>query len=274
MNHYYHTVIMFSVVFLLVLVRVLVIEAAGINLHTLMVLWELIVYILFFILSVLLSKCKHCNNLWGCYFNPDMHYWYWRIDLVHTLWRKSYHGYSEVNIPLKIGDHITVWLTSKSNSTLTSTVNITKLSDVPNGTVITCQDSDIPGSVVKSKTLHKPGQNCCIMTKMWTTCISFNFSTDTTLATTDLMLKVLSFTSAIIDWNTPVDYFDCVFSYNVQIRNSQSNKTHNTTTTATSLNVTGLTHGVEYTIAVYDVIGDVFVELGMIVITLDGKILL
>ena len=85
------------------------------------------------------------------------------------------------------------------------------------------------------------------------------------------MLKVLSFTSAIIDWNTPVDHFDCVFSYNVQIRNSQSNKTHNITTTATSLDVTGLTRGVEYTIAVYDVIGDAFVKLGMIVITLDGK---
>ena len=188
---------------------------------------------------------------------------------------KSYHGYSEVNIPLKIGDHITVWLTSKSNSTLTSTANITKLSDVPNGTVITCQDSDIPGSVVKSKTLLKPGQNCCIMTKRKKKCEQH------VLVSTFLQIqhwqqliwcKVLSFTSAIIDWNTPVDHFDCVFNYNVQIRNSQSNKTHNTTTTATSLNVTGLTRGVEYTITVYDMIGDVFVELGMIVITLDGKI--
>ena len=66
---------------------------------------------------------------------------------------------------------------------------------------------------------------------------------------TRLRFKALNFFSATLDWMAPCDNRDRVNSYTVNVRNG--NISYNTTVVNTTLNVTGLTRGVEYTVTVY-----------------------
>ena len=63
----------------------------------------------------------------------------------------------------------------------------------------------------------------------------------------------LSFTSAILSWMPPNDSPNCVHNYTILVNESSLQATINSSvynTSSTSLNVTGLSRGVEYTFIV------------------------
>ena len=97
------------------------------------------------------------------------------------------------------------------------------------------------------------------------------FNTDTSLPLTNLRFTALNFTSTILKWEPPGDSSSCIHNYTVQI---QSNNTNESVyiVTITTINVTGLTRGVEYTVTVFGIYSDeIEGEYEMIQMTLDGK---
>ena len=68
-----------------------------------------------------------------------------------------------------------------------------------------------------------------------------------------LRFLALSFTSATLYWMPPNDSPNCVHSYTILVNESSLQATFNSSvynTSSTSLNVTGLSRGVEYTFTV------------------------
>ena len=93
---------------------------------------------------------------------------------------------------------------------------------------------------------------------------------DAVFAPVKLRYTAMDFTSAVLAWATPAG--SCVHYYTVHIHNHICELIHNSTTADTTLNVSGLTRGVEYTVTVYGVYND---EAGMRATTfmnLDGKV--
>ena len=88
---------------------------------------------------------------------------------------------------------------------------------------------------------------------------------------TNLTFTALNFTSAMLSWLTSGSNPDCFYGYDVIIQSNTSMAIHNSTTITTTLNVTGFTRGVEYTVSVYGIDNNGRLgKNGTILMTLDG----
>ena len=94
---------------------------------------------------------------------------------------------------------------------------------------------------------------------------------DTTLPLNDFRFTALNFTSAILKWEPPGDISNCIHNYTVQIQSNTNESIY--IVTITTINVTGLTRGVEYTVAVFGIYSDgIKGEYEIIQMTLDGNL--
>ena len=164
---------------------------------------------------------------------------------------KRFLNSDDLNVEINLGD-ITVQLTSKIGSILTSVATITGSNSTLNGTTISCEDlSGIVRSTILliPGILHKYSKYYCSETPI-VLCYTYVICVYTVLS--ELGFKALSFTSATIYWATwPSVKSECVHNYSVLVQNVHTQSiSDNTTTAATSLNVTGLTRGEEYIVTV------------------------
>ena len=165
---------------------------------------------------------------------------------------KRFLNSDDLNVEINLGD-ITVQLTSKIGSILTSVATITGSNSALNGTTISCEDLS---GIVRSTILLIPGilhKNIAniIVVKRPLFYVTLMLCVYTVLS--ELGFKALSFTSATIYWATwPSVKSDCVhINYYVLVQNVHTkNISDNITTAATSFNVTGLTRGEEYIVTV------------------------
>ena len=75
----------------------------------------------------------------------------------------------------------------------------------------------------------------------------------------------------MFSWLTSGSNPNCIYGYDILIQSNTSMVIHNSTTIATTLNVTGLTRGVEYTVFVYGIDNNRRLgKNGTILMTLDG----
>ena len=96
-------------------------------------------------------------------------------------------------------------------------------------------------------------------------------NTDMLPPPTNLTFTALNFTSAMLSWFTSGNNPNCFYGYDIIIQSNTSMAIHNSTTIATTLNVTGLTRGVEYTVSVYGIDNNGRLgKNGTILMTLDG----
>ena len=158
--------------------------------------------------------------------------------------RKTYLDGTELNKVINLGEHITVQLTSKDGSNLTSVATITGYTSSLNETVLSCADKeDTSGSTVsrvRSKILLIPGILLNVLNAHHTLSIILT-------VLSELGFKALNFTSATLSWVN-----NCNDNYTVLVQeNNTSSIVYNMATLATSLNVTGLTRGEEYTATVF-----------------------
>ena len=79
----------------------------------------------------------------------------------------------------------------------------------------------------------------------------------------------LNFTTAVLAWVTLAG--SCVHYYTVHIHNHICELIDNSSTVDTTLNVSGLTHGVEYTVTVFGVYNNEVGRSATIFMNLDGK---
>ena len=85
-----------------------------------------------------------------------------------------------------------------------------------------------------------------------------------------LRYTAINFTCAVLAWTTPAG--SCVHYYTVHIHNHICELIDNSTTANTTLNVSGLTRGVEYTVTVFGVYNDEAVISVTTFMNLDGKV--
>lgn len=90
----------------------------------------------------------------------------------------------------------------------------------------------------------------------------------------DFKFTALNFTSANLKWKPPGDSSTCIHNYTVQIQGNTNVTSLNSSVTVniTTINITGLTCGVKYTVTVFGIYSDGIIgKHGMIQMTLDGK---
>ena len=92
---------------------------------------------------------------------------------------------------------------------------------------------------------------------------------DTIFAPVKLRYTPLNFTTAVLAWETPAG--SCVHYYTVHIHNHICELLDNSSTADTTLNVSGLTRGVEYTVTVFGVYNDEVGRSATTFMNLDGK---
>ena len=95
---------------------------------------------------------------------------------------------------------------------------------------------------------------------------------DTLSAPTKLRFTAVNFTSATFEWAGPVLYGNKSHFYTIKLSiNSSFEVVYNTTSLTTSVNVTGLSRGVEYNISVFCISdNNIMGDRAMILMTLDG----
>ena len=168
-----------------------------------------------------------------------------------------------------LGDHITVYSTSISGSVITSVANITRAPLALNRTVIQCIDrlwEEMGAQPVGFEKLCLCQVSCCIA--------YFRYYILCYIAITELRFTALSFTSASIQWAVPAHCGNRFHAYIVQISKSSRPPFKKTTSLTTSVNVTGLSRGVEYNVSVIGISDEnsTIEEMyhAMINMTLDG----
>ena len=160
----------------------------------------------------------------------------WRVG-VYTKTTKTFSN-TLLNQPTSLGDHITVYATNVSSSVITSVANITGAPLALNGTVIQCRDN---GGDSKEKVLIVSGKS------LFFQFVNVTHFLDRISAPRNLSFTALNFTTASIEWALPSCLGHLVEVYYIQIFNI----TLNLTSPATSVNVTGLSRGVEHNVTVY-----------------------
>ena len=150
---------------------------------------------------------------------------------------------------------VSLTLVSNSNGELISASRVEDVGLNISGSILTCSSSiaEVPqANEMISITILVEGNSACINT--CTHSLSLNALTSLGPPSSPMSLKFFpqSLTSAVVSWTPPNDGF-CITNYVIYLRNiTEGNRayTYNTTTNTTSMTVSELTQGAEYSFRV------------------------